>query len=465
MNDYPAIIWGTRTISYQKLEGYISSAIKLLKGRGIGPQDRVVLIGPNSVEYVIVLLALWRMGAVACPLNPHWPDETIIQCCATLNPKAIITSSNTGLGKVNFPVIHFSELISLTVGGQLNSTVPISQPLHQEATMIWTSGSSHPKAAVHTWGNHYYSAVGARHAVPLQPGDRWVLSLPLNHVSGISIVVRCFLAGAAIVIPGDEDLAATIQKHKPTHISLVATQLYRVINNFVETQNFSSLRAILLGGSAIPSSLIEKALNLGLPIYVSYGLTEMSSQVATGRVETLDKPCVHVLPYRQLKIDSDGQILVKGETLFKGYWQQNKISIPLTQEDWFKTGDLGKLDDDGCLTVLGRADNMFICAGENIQPEEIEQVLLSLEGIEQAVVIPREDKEYGYRPVAFIRFLNAETRPASPAGGHCLVSTDKIINHCQKYLPKIKIPVEFYPWPQDLNQGMKISRQAFQARL
>jgi len=254
------------------------------------------------------------------------------------------------------------------------------------------------------------------------------------------------------VVPPEEDLAEVIRKARPTHISLVATQLYRLLEHKDNQVLLRSLKYILLGGSAIPRSLLEKALSLQLPVYVSYGLTEMSSQVATGKVEASDQPCARLLPYRQLKIDSDGQILVKGEVLFKGYLHQNKIALPLTKDGWFKTGDLGKLEH-GCLSVLGRLDNMFICAGENIQPEEIENVLLRLPQVKEAVVVPKEDAQYGTRPVAFIRTEGT--------------FNEQFLNtHCIQHLPKIKVPVCFYPWPEELvTQGIKISRKFFLSRL
>ncbi|MBI3602595.1 MAG: o-succinylbenzoate--CoA ligase [Candidatus Omnitrophica bacterium] len=454
MNDYPAIIWGTRSISRQRLEQYISSVVKQLKGRGIGSKDRLAIIEPNSVEYVIILLALWRMGVVVCPLNPQWSYETLAQCCGLLNPRAILTSQTPLLSskKLTIPVIQLRELISYDAR---QSTEAVAQeiPLAQEATIIWTSGSSsQPKAAVHTWGNHVYSAKGSQEVIPLKAGDRWVLSLPLYHVSGISIVCRCVLARTAMVIAQDEDLAAVIYQTKPTHISLVATQLYRLLEHKDNQVLLRSLKYILLGGSAIPRPLLEKALSLQLPVYVSYGLTEMSSQVATGKVEAPDQPCAKLLPYRQLKIDTNGQMLVKGEVLFKGYLHQNKIFLPLTKDGWFKTGDLGKLEQ-GRLSVLGRLDNMFICAGENIQPEEIENVFLRLPQVKEAIVVGKKDAEYGARPVVFIR---------------CEGNFDRQFfkTHCAGHLPKIKVPVAFYPWPKELvTQGIKISRKDFLTRI
>ena len=453
MMSNPAIIWGTRTISHQRLEQYIASVMKHLKIRGIAAKDRVVIIDSNSIEYVVILLALWRMGVLACPLNPKLPFETSLACIAALSPKLILTTQKQFLNskKIGIPAVEPREAISFDAR-QSTEVYKDKISMDTEATVIWTSGSSsQPKAAVHTWGNHFYSAAGSQEVIPLKEGDRWVLSLPLYHVSGISIVCRCFLAKAAIVIADEDNLIHVIRRTKPTHISLVATQLYRLLENKDNHAALASLKCILLGGSAIPLSLLEKALFLELPVYTSYGLTETSSQVATGKVEALDKPCAKVLPYRQLKIDRDGQILVRGEVLFKGYLSQNKITLPLTKEGWFKTGDLGKLEN-GYLTVLGRVDNMFISAGENIQPEEIESALMRLSLVRQVVVIAKEDAEYGFRPIAFVRMQGA-------------FNEGLLRSHCAQYLSPIKMPVAFYAWPEDLNQGLKISRKFFQERI
>ena len=453
MTDHPAIIWGSRTIGREKLEQYICSVVRHLKGRGIAAQDRLVIIEQNSLEYVIVLLALWRMGAVACPLNPKWPLESLLECCRILNPKVILTSQKQFLAskKITIATAELKELISYDARHPVEVSIK-EIPLDQEATIIWTSGSSsQPKAVVHTWGNHFYSAAGAQEMIPLAANDRWVLSLPLYHVSGISIVCRCFLAHAAIIIADDDNLADVIRKKNPTHVSLVATQFYRLLENKDNHVFLKTLKYILLGGSTIPLFLLEKSLFLGLSVYVSYGLTETSSQVATGKVESLDKLYAKILPYRELKIDTDGQILVKGEVLFKGYLQQNKTTLPLTEDGWFKTRDLGKIED-GCLSVKGRLDNMFICAGENIQPEEIENVIMRMQQVRQVVVVPKEDAEYGFRPIAFVRMPGR-------------FNEGLLMNHCTQYLPKIKIPVAFYAWPEDLSQGFKISRKFFQERI
>jgi len=224
-----------------------------------------------------------------------------------------------------------------------------------------------------------------------------------------------------------------------------------------------SLKCILLGGSAIPKTLIEQAVKLGLNIYLSYGLTEMSSQVATGKVGADNKANIKVLPYRELTISPEGEILVRGEVLFKGYITGNKLNLPQSMSfsnafvgnldknvPWFPTGDMGHLDKENNLTISGRRDSMFISGGENIHPEEIEKALLNIKGIEHAIVVPKDDKEYGQRPVAFIKFSKDP------------LPEDEIIQTLQALLPKFKIPTAFLPWPQNLiSQGLKISRQEF----
>jgi O-succinylbenzoic acid--CoA ligase len=175
----------------------------------------------------------------------------------------------------------------------------------------------------------------------------------------------------------------------------------------------------------------------------------MSSQVATGKVSKEAHACVKVLPYRQLKISPEGEIMVKGEVLFKGYVAGAKINLPEVN-GWFPTGDIGQLDQQGCLTVTGRRDSMFISGGENIHPEEIEKALLSIKGIQQAIVVPKEDREFGQRPIAYIKFAGEP------------LEEEHMVRCLRAILPGFMIPAAFFPWPQNLmSQGVKISRQDF----
>ncbi len=439
MNDRFSIIWGTRQIRNQQVSLYLACAVKQLKDMGIKASDRIAICDENSVEYVILLLALWQIKALAVPISPRWPDKTIASYAAKINTRHLFRCADIKR------IVCFDARQQLEAGGYKDLD------LEQEVTIIATSGTSgEAKTVVHTWGNHFYSAHGSNAIIPLTSSDRWLLSLPLYHISGLSIAARCLLSGAGLVIASDEDLITAIERGKATHVSLVSTQLQRLLADEKNLPLLRSLKVILLGGSAYPRTLTEHSLKLGLNIYLSYGLTEMSSQVATGKVIETNKACVKVLPYRQISISSEGEILVKGEVLFKGYVTGAKLHLPSTVDLWFPTGDIGQLDKEGCLTVSGRRDNMFISGGENIHPEEIEKALLSIKGITEAIVVPKEDKEFGQRPIAFIKCAGEP------------LAEEYLIRCLQAVLPRFKIPIAFFPWPQNLmSQGLKISRQEF----
>jgi len=174
----------------------------------------------------------------------------------------------------------------------------------------------------------------------------------------------------------------------------------------------------------------------------------MSSQVAISQPVTEKHPSAKILNYRKVKISKEGEILVKGETLFKGYLDTDNLNLPLDDEGWFHTGDLGCLTGEGQLQVSGRKDNMFISGGENIQPEEIERCLCQLEEIEKASVVPVENKEFGHRPVAFIKWTQNST-----------LNKEMITAFLQGHLPKFKIPEQFYIWPKGIVENeMKVRR-------
>ncbi len=456
--DQPVILFGARAIVYAQLDQYVWATVKYLKKLGVASGGRVALVQTNCVESVIILLALWRMGAVACLLSTRLPEENLIEQLRKLNVPVILSSLPEIISSKKFRIRTFplTQVINFDV-----RDFPIQEtsfiPLDQEATILFTSGSSgEAKAVVHTYGNHYQNARGANANMPLQPGDRWLLSLPLYHVGGLGILFRVFLSGAAAVIPApDLELSEAITKYRISHISLVPTQLYRILEKRNQPNPCASLKAILLGGSGIPALLLQKAIEHQWPVYPTYGLTEMSSQVATcaEAVRDFTRLQVKVLNGRQIKISPQGEIWVQGETLCKGYLIQDKIVLPLNEEGWFPTGDLGEIDDQGNLTVKGRMDRMFISGGENIQPEEIEKRLCEIETIAAAVVIPVTDEEFGFRPVAFVRLQD-----------DCQIDLKEIRIYLEKILPRFKIPDAFYLWPEEEStiKGIKVDRRLLQ---
>lgn len=460
----PALIEGVRSISYSQLQKMAAEAGYRLEVLGVRPHDYVAIAAFNSINYILVLLALWRIGAVACLLSPRLPQAGIRDQLHKIGCRYLLTSLPALLesSKIEIPKTDLEKITLGNKGGsqraqvvQFGRNMTSTFPLGQEVTVMFTSGTSgEPKAALHTFGNHYDNALGANEHIPVGPGDRWLLSLPLYHVGGLGIVFRVLLGKAAVVIPqAQEDISGALCRYRVTHLSLVSTQLCRLLHDGKNTAILRRLKVLLLGGGPIPDSLVRRSVEEGLPLYATYGLTEMASQVATSRRLTRGNPVpgAHVLKYRQVRLSKENEILVKGKTLFKGYLQKNGLDLPLECGGWFATGDWGSLNADGTLNVLGRKDNMFISGGENIQPEEIERHLCRIEGVVQAVVVPVKNEEFGARPAAFIQTKEGMR-----------LSRTEILSSLRNYLPSFKLPEQIYTWPASVpQQEIKHNRSYF----
>lgn len=404
--------------TYRDCHDQIEGIASVLKGEGVKRGDRIALYPTKDYPTPLLFFALFRLGAISCPLNTYIPRESIPQTLDSLRATFFLVPDEELFPAVKQIVLPFSRLLKRPLkGGQ----TLLKKESH--ATYLFTSGTTcNPKIACHSLGNHYYSALGSNARMPIEKGDHYLLSLPLYHIAGIAILFRTFLAGGTVL------LSEEIDHKKATHLSLVPTQLYRLLKNPIQGR----FKHILLGGAHISPELYKKAVQCGLPIHPTYGMTEMSSQITT-HFESRGFSLGHPLPYREIKLTSCGEILVRGKTLFQGYFDSIKgLDLPLDAEGWFSTKDLGTYSPKMGLQVQGRKDRLFISGGENIQPEEIERALRHIEGIENAEVVPTPDEEFGYRPIAYIASEKSYTE-------------EQLKTFLASMLPKFKIPVAFYP--------------------
>ena len=450
----PFIISQKETLSYGRFMERVIRAKRVLEKSGVQTGDRVVIATGADMEFIVIFFAIILIGGLVVPVNLKLPSDVMQKMISGIYSNKII-SSNEFFTDLNLPGIEYVsfERISNQVADLFDPEDSDHRiPFDRHATIIFTSGStSVPRAALHTFGNHYFSALGANQNISLAAGDRWLLSLPLFHVGGLAILFRTLISGASVVIPENElSINQNIEKYNVSHISLVATQLYRLLNDPTPLNIFHQLKAILVGGGPIPDNLLEKASNLSLPVYTSYGSTEMSSQITTtlpGDTLPYLFTAGKVLLFREIRIAADGEIEVRGKTLFKGYLAGEKINTGLNRQGWFATGDIGKMDNQGYLTLLGRKDNMYVSGGENVFPEEIEHALLCLEQIEQAIVVAVPHEEFGNLIVAFVK-----------TKGGSELNTAIIRTGLKKFLPGYKIPKIIYHWPEHMDAGLKPSR-------
>jgi O-succinylbenzoic acid--CoA ligase len=414
--DQPALITDEKEWTYFELENIVQMVCSSLKNEEVHSLSRIAFLSKPSIFTIGCLFALLRLGATACPLNFRLPSQALKDTVEHLQAKWIDPER--------------LRLFSFYSSSQLF--------LEKTATLLSTSGSlGSPKTVALSLANYYYSALGTNETIHLESSDRWLLSLPLFHVSGLAILFRCFLAKATVVV-SSLALTEALQKYQITHLSLVSTQLYRLLKT---ATSLPFVKKIFLGGGPIPDHLFHQAKQKGYPVATTYALTEMCSQVCLS--DTLDFPTV--LPYRELKV-LDEEILVRGKTLFQGYWKSpEQLAPPLDQEGWFATGDLAEYNEHYHLQLRGRKDLLFISGGENIYPEEIEQTILKMDSLLDVVVVPVDDVEFGARPAAFV---SAE-RSFSP---------EEIKEFLKDHLPSYKIPIHFFPFPEE--SGFKRNRFA-----
>ncbi|WP_153916634.1 AMP-binding protein [Shewanella sp. TC10] len=517
---------GTISISYLQLSQIVSNLVESLQAQGVSRDSRIACISSNNLEMICLYWACVDIGAIFLPISPRFPISQVAELCQrfeidyfwfeTINAEVTSDNSTHKIAEPELAGITQLKLeLAVTLTHELTNksyndkhttskpTVDADKPLN----IILTSGSSgRPKGVVHCLANHIASASGSAKNIPLTLNDSWLLSLPLFHIGGLAIINRCALAGAAVVLSSKQALWQQITDAEVSHVSLVAAQLTEILAQ--HPQALDRVKALLLGGGAIEPHLVSALADRHINAYCSYGMSEMSSQITTALINPqghLGKP----LANRQLTI-RDSAIWVKGECLFLGYLanglneessESNKLlslSKPTDEQGWFNTQDLGELDVDGNLHLLGRADNMFICGGENIHPEEIEAAIKAYPSVENAIVFAQEDLKFSLLPAAIIQ-LKASEQLNSPATSD--IETTKLVSEDSESedseakttdaqttetqtsenrvttisaakinaiealvltkIARFKRPRHYYTWPNDVvTTGLKIPRKA-----
>jgi O-succinylbenzoic acid--CoA ligase len=277
---------------------------------------------------------------------------------------------------------------------------------------VHTSGTTtKPKPIRLTYGNWLWSALGSAVALGVDHDERWLCTLPLSHVGGLSILLRSAIYGTTAIVyerfETDRVLHALNDPHGPTVVSLVPTTLTRLLD--AGLTNPPALRWALLGGAPLPPALLQRAAQAGVPVAPTYGLTEACSQVATAGVPLF---CTRI------ELQPDGELVVTGPTVSPDAGPR------------LHTGDLGALDDDGLLQIVGRKADTIVTGGENVAPAEVEAVLEAHPGVLEAAVIGRPDAAWGEAVVALVRPRDQAAPP----------STDDLRAHCTVGLARFKVP-------------------------
>jgi len=430
--DKPALRLEEETYTWQQLCMRLDGLAAGFQRQGVQEGDGVMLLAHNHPQTLLAWLALLQCGARILPVNPQLPHPLL----DVLLPQMTLRFALALNGRYNS-----DSLTALSMSDQPGEG-GVAWRAERPATMTLTSGSTGlPKAAVHTCEAHLASAKGVLALMPYANDDDWLLSLPLFHVSGQGILWRWLQAGARLTVREKQPLEQALKGC--THASLVPTQLWRLL----QSESRIALKAVLLGGAAIPVELTQKARARGIRTFCGYGLTEFASTVCAKEAD--GEPDVgYALPGREVQV-VDGEVWIKAQSMASGYWRDGALLSLTNPQGWFATRDRGELVD-GRLTILGRMDNLFFSGGEGIQPEELERVIGTHPQVSQVFVVPLDDVEFGQRPVAVVE---------------CDAGSDitQLPHWVSDKLARFQQPVHWLALPAELkNGGIKISRRALQ---
>lgn len=446
-------------------------------GMELPPRVPAALVLPPSPEAIIALHGVLRAGALAAPLHPRLTGRELAEAVATLRPPVVLTTPELA-GRVTVAVATaggpepgvsvsklpgtFPGLVALAPRWKEPPPVP---GVEGAAAVLWTSGTTRrPRGIVLTASALRHSAEASRERLELHAEDRWYASLSVAHVGGVALVVRAALIGSGLVARGafdTADLAHLAESGAVSHASLVPVMLRRLMDLRGELRGPRSLQCLLVGGGPAPRALVERALELGYPVALTYGLTEATSQVATAPPDlvalkpgTVGPP----LPGVEVRIDEGGEILVRGPTLAGcalGSGGAARGALPVDAEGWLHTGDLGAMDGDGHLRVTGRRSQRIVSGGVTVDPGEVEAVLESHPAVREAAVVGVADSEWGERVVAAVVL---RTGSAGVLG--------EVDAFCRERLTSAKVPRRLVVLPALLrNPNGKIDRRATRALL
>jgi O-succinylbenzoic acid--CoA ligase len=359
--DAPAV----NGITYEELDAQAAAWAEALVADGVRAGDRVATT-LGGVDFARLLHALPKLGAVIVPVNTRLTEAEREGVLADAAPARLVDAP-PALGPAG--------------SAPLRDRADPDEPF----AVVYTSGTTgQPKPVELTYGNVHASALANAENLGVDPDDRWLCCMPLFHVGGMSILTRSAINQTEAVIHerfDPERVLHALEEEAITLISLVATQLRRLLDAGLEAP--PDLRAALIGGGPVPSDLLKRAEQVGVPVIPTYGLTETCSQVWTGQP----------LPGAEIVAGEDGEILVRGPMV---------APKALADDGWLHTGDRGQIDEDGNLTVEGRIADTIVTGGENVAAAEVEEVLSSHPLVDDVAVVGRPDPEWGQAVTAFV---------------------------------------------------------------
>ncbi len=457
-----ALVCGDERVTYRELDDAVAEAAAGLRALGVGKGDRVALVLGNSIEFVVVLFALARLGAVSVPLNiRHQLAENrhILEDCGA---KVVVHEpdlSDRVPAPGGLPSLKHTIAVRRDGGpplAALQGATPVTRPEpvdeEETATILYTSGTTgRPKGALLTHFNIAHSVLHYRFAMELTEDDRALLAVPMSHVTGLIALVDAMIlcAGTLVIMPAFKasEFIALAARHRITY-SLIVPAMFNLclIAPNLDGADLSAWRVAGYGGAIMPEATLERLAERlpKLELLNCYGATETTSPAAimppeqtVARKESvgLAVPCGHILVMdadgREAAHGEPGEIWIGGAMVVPGYFNNPEATEREFKAGYWKSGDLGVMDEKGYLRVVDRIKDVINRGGYKIFASEVENVLLDHPAVVEAAVVAKPCPVLGERVHAFVVLRDA-TEDA------------ELQRHCADVLSDYKIPEAFH---------------------
>jgi acyl-CoA synthetase (AMP-forming)/AMP-acid ligase II len=434
--------------SYAELHDRVRGVARRLLDDGVRPGDRVAICSPNTHHWVQAALGILYAGATLVPINTRFTGPEMLDIINRSKAKALFVA-DTFLGVDRLAELRAAGLGSLHAVYRIPDEWPdtagnadnLANP-EQVSDILFTSGTTgQSKGAMSSHRQSLGVATVWAECAGLRPGDRYLVINPFFHSFGYKAgILACLTVGATLVPQAVFEVARTLELIERERITVLPgpPTIYRSMLDSPDrtARDLSSLRLAVTGAAAVPVALVER-MRAELrfdQVLTAYGLTE--AVVATmcrpgDDPETIAHTSGRAVAGMEVRIaEGTGEILLRGPNVMLGYLDE----APLDRRDWLHTGDVGRLDERGYLTITDRLKDMYICGGFNVYPAEVEQVLARLDGLAESAVVGVPDERLGEVGKAYV--ITAPGRQ---------LSTEDVLAHCGKRLANYKVPryVEF----------------------
>ncbi len=395
----------TRTVDGAVLDGHTAQLASVLVSRGVGPGDRVLWSARATLESVQALLAVLRAGAVLVPLSPSAHAPEVSHVIGDSTPVlAVCDHGRDDLFGCGLTVFRIDDLLREAERDQ-SGKLPQLEPT-DDTLIVYTSGTTgKPKGAVHTHASLLAGTSSLLSAWAWAPSDRLVLCLPLFHVHGLCAGLFGTLAAGASAVVFDrfEESAVLRAAPRSTMFFGVPTMYHRLAVSG-RSRELAALRLCVSGSAPLAADLWHRLRADGVAVLERYGMTETLLTLSNPLLGERRPGSVGVpLPGVEAALEGAdeqgvGELVVRGAAVCRGYWRR----VAFAPGEWFATGDLVSVSDDGYVTIRGRRTELIITGGHNVYPAEVEAVLSRHPGVDEVAVVGVPSAEWGETVVAYV---------------------------------------------------------------